>query len=709
MKVIKKFLWLFVILFLFSCQNQKKDINMPEQPVAEKVEKKLVTNGHERIDNYYWLNDREKPEVIDYLNAENAYAKAILKSTEAFQESLFEEMKSRIKKDDNSVPYKKNGYFYYTRYQKGKEYPIYCRKAESLENNEIIILDVNILAEGQSYCNVNSLDISPDNKIIAYGLDTVSRRQYNIHFLNLETGDKLVDIIKNTEGSVAWAKDNKTVFYSRKDPVTLRSYQIFKHILGTNTDDDIVVYQEDDETFDTYVYDTKDGEYIIIGSSSTMADEYRILKADNPNGEFKIFQERERGLEYGIGHYKNKFYIRTNYNALNFNIMYTSEEKTSKENWKDVKPYNNEVFTEGFDLLGDYLIVEQKIAGIGNLHVLNLSNDEKYDIKFDEEVFSAWISSNYDITSKLLRFAYTSLTTPTETYDFDLETQERTLLKQTEVLGDFNKENYESKRLYATAKDGTKIPLSIVYKKGTDIQSGQNPTIIYGYGSYGYSMDPYFSSIRLSLLDRGFVYAIAHIRGGQEMGRKWYEDGKLLNKKNTFTDFVDVSQYLIDEKLTSADKLFAWGGSAGGLLVGAVANMAPQLYKGIIAEVPFVDVVTTMLDESIPLTTGEFDEWGNPKDSVYYHYMLSYSPYDNVKAMDYPNMLVTTGLHDSQVQYFEPAKWVAKLRDMKTDNNQLLFHTNMEAGHGGASGRFRSLREYAMQYAFIFNLLDIKE
>ena len=709
MKVIKKFLWLFVILFLFSCQNQKKDINMPEQPVAEKVEKKLVTNGHERIDNYYWLNDREKPEVIDYLNAENAYAKAILKSTEAFQESLFEEMKSRIKKDDNSVPYKKNGYFYYTRYQKGKEYPIYCRKAESLENNEIIILDVNILAEGQSYCNVNSLDISPDNKIIAYGLDTVSRRQYNIHFLNLETGEKLVDIIKNTEGSVAWAKDNKTVFYSRKDPVTLRSYQIFKHILGTNTDDDIVVYQEDDETFDTYVYDTKDGEYIIIGSSSTMADEYRILKADNPNGEFKIFQERERGLEYGIGHYKNKFYIRTNYNALNFNIMYTSEEKTSKENWKDVKPYNNEVFTEGFDLLGDYLIVEQKIAGIGNLHVLNLSNDEKYDIKFDEEVFSAWISSNYDIDSKLLRFAYTSLTTPTETYDFDLETQERTLLKQTEVLGDFNKENYESKRLYATAKDGTKIPLSIVYKKGTDIQSGQNPTIIYGYGSYGYSMDPYFSSIRLSLLDRGFVYAIAHIRGGQEMGRKWYEDGKLLNKKNTFTDFVDVSQYLIDEKLTSADKLFAWGGSAGGLLVGAVANMAPQLYKGIIAEVPFVDVVTTMLDESIPLTTGEFDEWGNPKDSVYYHYMLSYSPYDNVKAMDYPNMLVTTGLHDSQVQYFEPAKWVAKLRDMKTDNNQLLFHTNMEAGHGGASGRFRALREYAMQYAFIFNLLDIKE
>ena len=709
MKVIKKFLWLFVILFLFSCQNQKKDINMPEQPVAEKVEKKLVTNGHERIDNYYWLNDREKPEVIDYLNAENAYAKAILKSTEAFQESLFEEMKSRIKKDDNSVPYKKNGYFYYTRYQKGKEYPIYCRKAESLENNEIIILDVNILAEGQSYCNVNSLDISPDNKIIAYGLDTVSRRQYNIHFLNLETGEKLVDIIKNTEGSVAWAKDNKTVFYSRKDPVTLRSYQIFKHILGTNTDDDVVVYQEDDETFDTYVYDTKDGEYIIIGSSSTMADEYRILKADNPNGEFKIFQERERGLEYGIGHYKNKFYIRTNYNALNFNIMYTSEEKTSKENWKDVKPYNNEVFTEGFDLLGDYLIVEQKIAGIGNLHVLNLSNDEKYDIKFDEEVFSAWISSNYDINSKLLRFAYTSLTTPTETYDFDLETQERTLLKQTEVLGDFNKENYESKRLYATAKDGTKIPLSIVYKKGTDIQSGQNPTIIYGYGSYGYSMDPYFSSIRLSLLDRGFVYAIAHIRGGQEMGRKWYEDGKLLNKKNTFTDFVDVSQYLIDEKLTSADKLFAWGGSAGGLLVGAVANMAPQLYKGIIAEVPFVDVVTTMLDESIPLTTGEFDEWGNPKDSVYYHYMLSYSPYDNVKAMDYPNMLVTTGLHDSQVQYFEPAKWVAKLRDMKTDNNQLLFHTNMEAGHGGASGRFRALREYAMQYAFIFNLLDIKE
>jgi oligopeptidase B len=710
MKVIKKnYLLILVGLFLFSCNQQSKTPTQIEAPVAKKQEKKLIQHGHERIDNYYWLNERSNPEVIAHLEAENAYANEMLKSTEVLQSKLFEEMKARISEDDKSVPYFLNGYFYYNRFEKGKEYPIHCRKKGTLETDELIMLDVNVLAEGKAYCGVNSLSVSPDNKILAYGIDTVSRRQYQIRFKDMESGTELRDVILNTEGSAAWAADNKTVFYSRKDTVTLRSYQIYKHTLGTPVQDDKLIYQENDETFGVYVYTSKDEKYIIIASSSSVSDEYRLLKSDNPDGEFTIFQARERGLEYSIEHYNNEFYIRTNYKALNFNVMKTLDNKTSKENWKNVMPYNDSIFTEGIEIMSDYLVIQQKVAGIGNLFVYHLKSKKSYGIDFEEEVFSADMTSNTDPKSKVLRFSYTSLTTPTEIYDYNLETKERVMLKKTEVIGNFNKNDYESKRLYAKASDGTLIPVSIVYKKGLNIQSGQNPTLIYAYGSYGYSLDPYFSSTRLSLLDRGFIYAIAHVRGGQEMGRSWYDDGKLMNKMNTFTDFIAISEHLINQKYTSPEHLFAWGGSAGGLLVGAVANMAPQLYKGIIAEVPFVDVVTTMLDESIPLTTGEFDEWGNPKDSAAYWYMLSYSPYDNVKATAYPNILVTSGLYDSQVQYFEPAKWVAKLREMKTDNNLLLFSTNMDAGHGGASGRFQALKEYATQFAFLFMLLDIKE
>ncbi len=698
-----------IALINVALQPSCKQSKTMKPPVAKKIPKELVTNGKKRIDNYYWLNQRENPKVIEYLNAENKYTEAILKPTEKLQEQLFVEMKKRIKEDDKSVPVLNNGYYYYSRYEKGKEYPIYCRKKGSLDAHEEIFLDVNLLAQGQKYCKVNDYEVSPNNKILAYGIDLVSRRQYKIHFKNLETGKNYPDSIENTTGSVVWASDNKTVFYTRKDPETLRSFQIYKHTLGQDPKNDQLVFQEDNETFDVDVFDTKDRKYIVIASYSTLSDEYRYIPADQPNGEFKIFQPRRRGLEYSIDHIHDKFYIRTNLNAENFHIYTTGEQNTLKENWKPLWKYNDSIFTEEFELLSDFIVVKQKKAGIGNLYVKNIKTGKDYDISFNEEVFDVWISANHEPESVVLRFGYTSLTTPTEIYDYNLITKERKLLKQTEILGGFDKNNYEAKRLWATASDGTKIPISIVYRKGIELNSGNNPTVLYGYGSYGYSLDPYFSSTRLSLLDRGFIYAIAHIRGGQEMGRQWYENGKLLKKKNTFTDFIACAQYLINQRYTSSDKLFAWGGSAGGLLVGAVANMAPQLFKGIIAEVPFVDVVTTMLDESIPLTTGEFDEWGNPKDSVYYNYMLSYSPYDNVTAQDYPNMLVTTGLHDSQVQYWEPAKWVAKLRATKTDNNLLLLYTNMDTGHGGASGRFEALKEYAMDYAFIFYLLGIEK
>lgn len=690
-----------------ACKKDRKIKDM-QPPDAAKQPKELTIHGDTRIDNYYWLNQRDDQQVIDYLKAENEYTRAVLEPTGDFQEDLFQEMKGRIKEDDQSVPYKKNGYYYYSRYEEGKQYPIYCRKKGSLEAAEEILLDVNQMAEGYSFYRVTGLSMSPDNKMLAYGVDTVSRRKYIIHIKNLETGEIYEDAIPMTTGRAVWANDNQTLFYTQKQEGTLRSHKIFSHMLGTSFEGDREIFHEDDETFSTSVYKSKSDQYIMIASGSTMSDEYRYLDADQPEGDFAIVQPRERGLEYSVSHFGNDFYIVTNWKARNFRLMKTSVGKNRKEHWQEVIPHRKDVLLDGIEIFSEYLVVDERKDGLTQLRIIPWAEGEEYYMDFDEEVYAASISTNPDFDSKKLRFTYSSMTTPYSTYDYNMETRERELKKRDEVLGDFNPDNYEARRLWAEADDGKKVPISMVYRKDIELNSS-NPTLLYGYGSYGYTRDAGFSSNRLSLLDRGFIYAIAHVRGSQYLGREWYEDGKLLNKRNTFTDFNDCAEHLIQEGYTSPDHLYAMGGSAGGLLMGAIVNMQPELYNGVVAAVPFVDVVTTMLDENIPLTTGEFDEWGNPKEQKYYEYMLSYSPYDNVKEQKYPNMLMTTGLHDSQVQYWEPAKWVAKLRDHKTGENLLLLHTNMEAGHGGASGRYEALREVAREYAFIFYLEGIEE
>lgn len=678
-----------------------------EAPKAAQKPKELSVHGDTRTDKYYWLNERENPEVIDYLKAENAYLDTVLGHTKPFQEALFEEIKGRIKQDDESVPYKDNGYYYLTRYEKGKEYPIYARKKGSLEAEEEIMLDVNELAKSYAYYAVGGRNVSPDNKLLAFGEDTLSRRIYTLRFKNLETGEMLPDEIPNTYGACAWAADNEHVFYGLKDE-TLRVYMIMRHKLGTPVSEDVEVFHEADPTFSTFVYQTKSKKYLVIGSSQTLSDEYRVLEADKPTGRFRLIQPRERKLEYSIAHYGDKFYIRTNWNAQNFRLMACPEDATTKEHWEEIIPHREDVLFEGMDIFQDYLVLSERQEGITRLRVRPWKGEEHY-IEFPEDAYLAYTTVNPQFDTELLRLSYTSLTTPNTQYDYHMRSREFTQLKQQEVLDpNFDPANYQSERLHATASDGTKIPISLVYRKGFE-KNGKQPLLLYGYGSYGASMDPYFSSVRLSLLDRGFAFAIAHIRGGQELGRQWYEDGKLLNKKNTFTDFIACGKYLVAQNYTSPEHLYAMGGSAGGLLMGAVINMAPELFNGVIAAVPFVDVVTTMLDESIPLTTFEYDEWGNPNDETYYEYIKSYSPYDNVEAKAYPAMLVTTGLHDSQVQYWEPAKWVAKLRELKTNDNPLLLYTNLDTGHGGASGRFERYKETAMEYAFLLDLEGIKE
>jgi len=680
-----------------------------EAPVAAKKAKELTIHGHTRVDNYYWLKERENPEVISYLEAENSYRESVMTGTEQFQKDLFDEIVGRIKQDDESVPYKENGYFYYTRYEEDKEYPVFCRKKESMEAAEEILANVNEMAEGYSYYQVGGLSVSPDNRYMAIGIDTVSRRKYTIYIKDLETGNMLKDRIPLTTGGASWASDNKTLFYTQKDDETLRSKAIFRHVMGTDASGDVLVYEETDETFGTVVYKSKSKKYMVIGSSSTLTSEFRFLSADDPEGEFKIVQPRVRGLEYNISHYGDHFYIICNLDATNFRLMKTPVKQTEKENWVEVIAHREDVFLEGLEIFKDYLVVEERKEGLNQLRMMPWDGSEEHYIDMGEEVYSTSISVNPEFDSQLLRYRYSSLTTPNTVIDYHMDLREKTIMKQDEVLGGaFDPDNYEAKRIYATADDGKKIPMSVVYRKGTEL-NGANPTLLYGYGSYGATMDPGFRSYRLSLLDRGYVYAIAHIRGSQIYGRPWYEDGKLLKKINTFTDFNDCAEHLIKENYTSADHLYAMGGSAGGLLMGAVINLQPELYNGVIAAVPFVDVVTTMLDEDIPLTTSEYDEWGNPNEEPYYEYILSYSPYDQVEAKAYPNLLVTTGLHDSQVQYWEPAKWVAKLRDMKTDDNQLLMYCNMETGHGGASGRFEQYKETAMEYAFLFGLEGITE
>lgn len=674
-------------------------------PVAKKVPKALNTHGDTRIDNYYWMNDPKDPEVIKYLEEENAYMAQKTAHLDKLQEDLFEEMKGRIKQDDASVPYKNRGYYYINRFEQGKEYPIYSRKKETLEAAEEILLDVNELAKPYDYYNVGGLSVSMDNKLLAYGEDTLSRRIYTLRFKNLETGEMLSDVIPNTTGDAVWANDNKTIFYTTKEEGTLRSHKVFRHVLGTPTTQDVEIFHEKDNTFYCFAYKTKSDKYIVIGTAQTISQEYHVIEADNPTANLRVIQPRERNLEYGIDHYGDKFYIRTNLDAKNFRLMTTPENATTKENWTELIAHREDVLLEGIDIFKDYLVITERKNGIIQLRIRPWQGQEHY-IEFPEEAYVAYTSTNPEFDTELLRIGYQSLTTPNSIFDYNMRTKERVLLKEQEVLGEFNKDDYQSERIMVTVRDGKKVPVSIVYKKGFK-KDGTQPLLLYAYGSYGNSIDPTFSSARLSLLNRGFAYAIAHIRGGEEMGRAWYEDGKLLNKKNTFNDFIDCGEYLVQNKYTNTNKLFAAGGSAGGLLMGAVVNMRPDLWKGVLAAVPFVDVVTTMLDETIPLTTFEYDEWGNPEDKTYYDYMKSYSPYDNVERKAYPAILVTTGLYDSQVQYWEPAKWVAKLRDMKTDNNLLLFKTNMDAGHGGQSGRFRRLKEVALEYAFMLDLAGL--
>lgn len=681
-----------------------------QPPVAKIEPKELVMHGDVRIDNYYWLNQREDEEVINYLNAENTYYETMTAHTKAFQQQLYEEMKGRIKEDDASVPYLYNGYWYISRFEKGGDYPIYTRKKESLEAAEEILFNCNEMAKGHAYFQLGGMNISPDNKFAAFGVDKISRRIYTIQIKNLETGEILADKIENTTGGSVWANDNQTIFYTVKDPVTLRSSKIFKHKIGTDVTEDVLVFEEKDETFSVFIYKEKSKKYIVIGSQSTMTSEFQFLSADTPDGEFTVFQKRTRGLEYSISHFGDSFYILTNIDdATNFKLMKTPETATSKENWIDVIAHREDVLLEDIEIFRDYLVVEERNNGLTKLRIMPWNGEGEYYLPFDSETYTAYTTTNVDFDTEILRYGYQSLKTPSSIIDFNMKTKEKEVKKEQQVLGgQFDKDNYEEKRVWATARDGVKVPISMVYRKGIQL-NGENPLLQYAYGSYGYSMDCTFSTTRLSLLDRGFIYAIAHIRGGEDLGRPWYDDGKLLKKINTFTDFIDCSKFLIQNNYTSAKHLYAEGGSAGGLLMGAVINMNPELYHGVIAAVPFVDVVTTMLDDTIPLTTGEYDEWGNPNEKEYYDYMKSYSPYDNVVAQEYPNMLVTTGLHDSQVQYWEPAKWVAKLRTLKTDKNLLYLDTNMDTGHGGASGRFEALKEIAKEFAFLLDLEGINK
>ena len=716
----KKILFLSLVLII-SC-NVAENVNQKNTDViAKKIPKINIYHTDTIIDNYDWMrlsdsqkesekSDAQTLDVLNYLNAENDYLKKEMSGTESFQNDLFDEFVARIEQNDESVPVSYNGYTYYTKYKEGEDYSIHYRKKNIDNAEEEIILNLPEMAKGLSYFALGDKSISENNHLMAYSVDLLSRRDYTIHIKDLITGEILEDKIQNTTGRITWANDNKTLFYTKKDKVTLRSYQIYRHIIGTDPSEDVLVFEEEDETFGCFIYKTKSRKYLMIGSYQTLSSEYRFLDANDPTGDWQVIQPRENDLEYSVSHFEDKFYIKTNWDAKNFRLMQTSINSTSKNYWQEVIPHRKDVLLRSIDVFKNYLVVNERNEGLRKTRVINWQDNSEYYITFNDPSYSLYSSSNLEFDTDLFRFVYTSLTTPRSVYDFNMQTKERTLLKQKQVLGEeFDTDNYVSERIFATSRDGkTQIPISLVYRKGLQ-KNGENPLLLNGYGSYGNSSDPYFSSVRLSLLDRGFTYAIAHVRGGQEMGRDWYEDGKLLKKKNTFYDFIDCAKHLIDTKFTSSEHIYATGGSAGGLLMGAVINMEPELFNGVIAGVPFVDVINTMWDESIPLTTGEFDEWGNPKEKEYYDYMKSYSPYDNIENVNYPNLLITTGYWDSQVQYWEPAKWIAKIRDIRANDNLLLMHCNMDVGHGGSSGRFESLKEIALEYAFLFKLENIKK
>lgn len=688
-------------VLIAACAEERVEVPMPEKKPV-----KLELHGDVRIDDYFWLKERDNPEVIAYLDAENAYTEKMTAPMKGMQDVLFKEIRSRIKEDDESAPYRRGDYFYYHRYVEGSEYPIYARKKDSLDADEEIMLDVNKLAGDADYFAVRNFRVSPDDRIAAYGVDTRGRRFYDLYFLDLETGQTLPDTIDDTTSNFEWANDSQTVLYGKQHPETLRSYRVFRHTLGET--EDTLVYEEDDETNYLYVNKSLSGKFFYLTSSHTLYSEVRYVSANSPEDEPTVFLAREKDHEHFVTDGDDRFYMISNDGAKNFRILEAPLDDTSKDSWTEVLAHRDDVLIRNLEVFKDFLVVELYENAMTQVEVIERSTGETYRIEFAENVYTAYSDDNHEFDTPWYRYTYESLTTPESTYDFNMASKEHRLIKERPVLGGFDRTNYQSERLFATARDGTQVPVSIVYRKGLE-KNGRNPLYQYGYGSYGSSEEPEFNADLLSLLDRGFAYAIAHIRGGSEMGRQWYYDGRQLNKKNTFTDFIDVSKFLVDEGYTSAEHLYASGGSAGGLLMGAVVNMAPELYHGIATRVPFVDVVTTMLDEDIPLTSGEWDEWGNPAEKEYYDYMKSYSPYDNVQRMDYPNMLVTTGLHDSQVQYWEPAKWVAKLRELRTDDKLLLMKTDMAAGHSGKTGRFKRIEDTALYYSFFLALEGIKE
>ncbi len=673
-----------------------------DPPLAPKKPLKLCNHGHTRIDPYHWLRDREKPEVIQYLQEENDHTAAMTAHTTKLRQQLFEEIRGRIKQTDSSVPYRLDDHLYYTRYLDDKAYPIYCRRWHSMCGKEQIILDVNELAEGFEFYELTDFEVSPSQNILAYAFDTEGRRINTIRFKDLDTGEILEDAIQHVTGDMAWANDNQCLLYTRQDPDTLRACQVFRHFLGTDPQSDPLIFEESDETFSVAVSKSKSKQYLFVSSHQTLSSEYRYLEANAPDGPLRLFQARQPDHEYEVDHGGDNFLIRTNFEARNFRVMKAAQENTGRRHWHEVIPHRANVLLTDFEIFEDFLVLAERSNGLTKISVRPWDGRPGHYLDFDEPAYSAHIDTNPQFKTQLLRYVYSSLTTPPSTLDYDMKKRQKTLLKQQEVLGGFDAGNYMTERHYARAGDGAEIPISLVYRNSTALD-GRAPLLLYGYGSYGISVDAAFVPARVSLLDRGFVFAIAHVRGGQEKGRAWYEDGKLLRKKNTFTDFIACAEYLVCQRYAHSDRLFAQGGSAGGLMMGAVMNMRPDLFKAIVAQVPFVDVLTTMLDDSIPLTTSEYDEWGDPRDPKYYEYMLSYSPYDNVRAADYPSLLVTTGLRDSQVPFWEPAKWVARLRDLKRGTEQVLLKTNLEAGHGGASGRYRHYQEIAFYYAFLID------
>lgn len=677
-------------------------------PIAQTIPTTLEGHGRSRVDPYYWLSQRGNPDVLAYLEKENDYTREVMAHRATFEEAIFEEIKGRIKQTDLSVPYKLDDYHYYTRYEEGKEYPLYCRKRETLEAPEEVMLDVNELAEGHEFFAIGGMVVSVAQDLLAYAFDTQGRRIYTVRLKNLTTGELLDDVLEHATGTVAWANDNRTLFYGKQDPQTLRAFQVFRHRLGRDSSSDELVFEEKDETFSTTVFKTKSKQYLMIASHQSVSTEYRYLPADKPDDEFSVFLPRERFHEYDVDHGADGFYIRTNWEARNFRLMKTSLRQTDRSSWEEVLPHRDDVLLESFELFRDFLVAEERHQGLVRLRVIPWNGEAEHHVDFGEPAYSAALRENFDFTTSFLRYGYASMTTPDSVYDYDMSTREKILLKQEEVLGGFEISHYATERTWATASDGKRIPISLVYRKNLR-KPGGNPLLLSGYGAYGISLDADFRSPRLSLLDRGFVCALAHIRGGEELGREWYETGKLFYKKNTFTDFIACAEHLVQQGYAAKAHMYAVGGSAGGLLMGAVVNMRPDLFHGVAAQVPFVDIMTTMLDSTIPLTTGEYDEWGDPNRKEDYEYMLSYSPYDNVAEQAYPHLLVTTGLHDSQVQYWEPAKWVAKLRRAKTDGNRLLLRTNMDAGHGGASGRFQRYKELVFIYTFLLDLAGLAD